>query len=124
MPTPASSAAAIRRDRFITLAEQYWIRVPTPEQETFETSSEEDVAEYLYSDLKIDRWVAVTYHDNIHYLKTFPTRQQAEERSIEYVTDDIFTESPVGIVDLDDPATPYGKLYRLTKLIPVFEGGE
>ena len=53
-------------------------------------------------------------------MKTFPTRRQAEQYTVEYVSDDIFVESPHAIVDLDDEREPWGKLYRLVKLIPEY----
>lgn len=114
---------AQRKERLRRLAVHYWI--DTEKRDHYDSASAEDLAEYLYGGTHIDQWVAVTYHggDSSHYyLKTFPTRKQAEEHAIEYVTDDLFTEVPISVVDLDDPVEPYGKVYRLKKLIPIFEG--
>ena len=54
-------------------------------------------------------------------MKTFGTREQAERRTIEYVSDDIFAETPVAVVDLDATDAPWGRLYPLIKLIPEYE---
>lgn len=113
-----------RRERLIKLAELYYIPV-REEQDHYDSASEEDFAEYLHGHVHIDRWVAVTYHDSEashFYVKTFPTREQAEQHTIEYVSDDIFTETPIAVVDLDDPIEATGKVYRLMNLIPIFEG--
>lgn len=121
-----SELASKRKERLRRLAVHY--RIPIRDEiDQCVTSSEEDLLEYLEDEWHIDRWVSVTYNDSeggIHYLKTFQTRDAAAEHSVEYVTDDIFTESPVALVDLDDPVEPFGKVYRLKKLIPIYEGVE
>ncbi len=119
-----STQAEKRKERLSALAEQYYIPV-REEQNHYDSASEEDFAEYLHGHVHIDRWVAVTYHDgeaSHFHVKTFPTREQAEEYTIEHVTDDIFTEVPIAVVDLDDAIGPAGKVYELKKLIPIFEG--
>ncbi len=92
--------------------------------EDCESSSTEDMWLYLAGEQFIERWAAVTYHDGeqggLHYIKTFANRQEAEDYTVEYVTDDIFTEAPIAVVDLDDPVRTYGKIYPLEKLIPIY----
>lgn len=118
-----SALAEKRKQSLANLARKHDI----PQCDSIEacnSSSEEDLLEYLSGEVHIDRWVAVTYNDSeggFYYLKTFPTRERAEEYTIEHVSDDIFTESPIAVVDLDDPITAHGKIYRLLKLIPVYE---
>ncbi len=114
-----------RKDKLHLLAEHYDIPIQDRVEDCV-SSSEEDLLEYLDGEWHIDRWVAVTYHDGdnggVHYLKTFQTREAAAEYTVEHVTDDIFIESPVALVDLDDNVEPYGRIYRLKELIPIYEG--
>ena len=119
-----SHQADTRKARLTQLAERYWIEIPDPDAEHYDSAATEDLAEYLCGDIHTDRWVAVTLHDSTSYfVKTFPTREQAEAYTIEYINDDLFTEAPVAVVDLDaDEAC--GKIYRLRELIPIFEGSE
>lgn len=111
---------AQRRVRLAALALKYWI--PCYEEfERCDSAAAEDMWQYLHGDEVIEQWAAVTMHDgDSHFVKTFPNRRQAEEHSVEYVSNDIFAESPVAIADLDDDSEPWGKLYPLVKLIPVF----
>ena len=90
------------------------------------SASEEDLYEYLHGGQWIDAWVAVTFggEDGSHFFKTFSTRRGAEDWTIENVSDDLFVESPIAVVDLDDPVTPWGRIYRLTKLVAIYEGSE
>jgi len=115
-----------RRKKLAALGSKFFIEL-RDEIEECDSASEEDLWEYLRGDKWIDPWVAVTYHDgdsSHYYLKTFATRREAEDYTIEHVTDDIFTESPVAVVDLDDPTEPWGKEYRLLRLIAIYEGSD
>lgn len=105
-----------RRENLIALAERFYMNIPTEEQDSFVYSGEEDLAEVLYGGDELERWACVTQHDDYTYLYLYPTREQAEERGVEYVSDDTFSESPIAVADLDS-----GKLYRIVKLIPVYE---
>lgn len=105
-----------RRENLIALAERYQIAVPSEEQTYFVYSGEEDLAELLYGEEPLLRWACVTQHDDYAYITLHDTREQAEARGVEYVTDDLFSESPMAVADLDT-----GKLYGIVALIPVFE---
>ena len=119
-----SVQADARKARLTQLAAKYWIEIPDPEADHYDNVATEDLAEYLDGDIHIDRWVAVTLHDsNSFFVKTFPTREQAEAYTIEYINDDLFTEAPVAVVDLDVDE-PCGKIYLLRELIPIFEGSD
>lgn len=116
-----------RRNRLIALAQKYWI--PTyEEREKCDSTSAEDMWEYLHGDWEIERWAAITCSTEgsqpLYYVKLFDRRQVAVEHSVEYVTDDLFAEFPVALCDLDATEEPWGKLYPLKSLIPVYEGSE
>jgi hypothetical protein len=112
-----------RAERLAKLAEKFYIAV-LDEDAARQAASTEDLWEYLHGESHIDRWVAVTYHDGetggSHFVKTFETRQQAEDYTVEHTTDDMFTEVPIAVVDLDDDIAPHGKIYLLEKLIPIY----
>jgi len=122
-----SKTSKNREAALTALAEHYDIPV-LDENEARCAASTEDLWEYLHGEYHIDRWVSVTYHDGenggTHYVKTFTTRTAAENYTVQYVSDDIFAEAPIAVVDLDDPIEPHGKVYRLLQLIPVYEGSE
>jgi hypothetical protein len=107
-------------ERWKALCQKYWISL-IPDG-PWANSSEEDAAAVLRGEIEILRWAAITQHDEIFYIKTFNTYQEAERASIEYVSDDIFTESPVALCDLwRGDREPWGLLYELVSLKPRFK---
>lgn len=112
----------LTRDRLKALALKYWISVPEdPEQA--ENADVENLWGMIYGDDVPDRWATVTQTGGgqpAYFIKTYPTRKQAENASIEYVTDDLYSEFPAALCDLFYGDEPWGKLLPVTKLIPVF----
>lgn len=120
-----------RAERLERLAVWYGIAIRDTIDDC-ENSAEEDVFSYLYHGdpgfdaEEIHRWCAVTSVGEHHYLyPLYDERGEAEEKTVEYPDDNIYTESPVAVVDLDGtdifPDENRGRVYRLVKLVPVFE---
>jgi hypothetical protein len=114
----------IRRAHLFALAGKFWI--PTFELlEQCDSSSAEDMWEYLYGHKQIERWAAITCSTEgsqpLYYVKTLADREAAVEHSVEYVTDALFAEFPIALCDLDAAEEPWGKLYPLMKLVPVYK---
>ena len=87
-----------RIDRFIRLMTAYQ---QTPED--YDVEVEEDVRQYFGDDaVPLSRYVCVTEHDGKHFFypvyEDIPT---AAARAVEYAQDDIYTESPTEVHDLD-----------------------
>lgn len=125
MPLPdnyAESQAEGRADRYldrrcklIALAERYWIEVRET-QDACTGVNEEDLWELLNHVQALQRWVSVTQvgggADNQRFfLKTFGSREAAEDYALENFGDDMFAEFPKAICDLDAVVEPWGKLY-------------
>lgn len=109
-----------RMERYLALCRKYWIAIKP--DGPWETSAEEDVAAIVNGDESLERWAAVTMHDpEMYYVQTFAMRETAIQHSIENVNDDIFNEAPVALCDLDANVEPWGKLYPLRSLIPVYD---
>lgn len=109
-----------RMERYLALCRKYWIGIKP--DGPWETSAEEDVAAVLNGDETLERWAAVTMHTpEIYYVRTFAVRESAVEYSVEYVNDDLHNEAPVALCDLDANEEPWGKLYPLRSLVPVYD---
>ena len=115
-----------RADKLAALAERYGISIRESIDDC-KDSAEEDLFMHLFhgddgaDPEPIHRWAAVTSAGEFHFIyPLFDDREGAEERATEYPDDDIYAESPVAVVDLDGPE-PYGTVYRLVRLIAVFE---
>jgi len=108
----------VLKEHFTALCLKFWI--PLILEGPWENSSAEDAAEVLRGDRDLFRWAAVTRHDDVFYIRTFTTWDDAVAHSVEYVGDDIFSETPVAICDLESMEEPWGKLHMLTSLTPVF----
>lgn len=107
-----------RMVRFTALCERYGIALKT---EGWNDSAEEDVAAIVAGDDPLYRWIAITQAGEFVYLKPCPTRRDAIDRTVENANDDIWAESPVAICDLDRGDNPWGRIYHLLALVPVYE---
>lgn len=107
-----------RMVRFTALCEHYGIALKT---KNWNDSAEEDAAAIVAGDDPLYRWIAITRAGEFVYLKPCPTRQDAIDRTIENASDDIWAESPVAICDLDNDSEPWGRIYHLLSLSPVYE---
>ena len=114
-----------RAEKLRALADVYGIAV-RERIEDCENSAEEDLLLHLFhgdpgDDAEpISRWCAVTASGEYTYLyPRYETRAEAEAKTVEYPDDDIYSESPVAVVDLDGEGEA-GTVYRLKKLIAVF----
>ena len=89
------------------------------------SSAEEDVALYLSGEdgHEIARWIAVTQGGEplSVFLKCFGEREHAERYANSYILNDIFSEAPLAIVDIDSNEKPWGKVYKVTKITVEFE---
>lgn len=111
-----------RREKLRLLALKYWISI-RDDYESCRSAAEEDIMEYLTMDEALWRWAAITMtggSEQDYFIEMHKSRRAAVAATIEYVTDDIFAESPVAICDLDSDEEPWGKLYGLKRLIPVY----
>lgn len=106
-----------RRRRLKALAVKFWIGLEEPPT----TAAGEDVLEMLNGTESTERWAAIT-RSSVHsyFIKTFGSRQRAADWTIENVFDDIFCELPWAICDLDSDEKPWGYLYLVTRVTPVF----
>lgn len=114
-----------RAAKLAALAERYGIAIRDSIQ-ACENSAEEDLHLYLFFDEAnekpepIRRWCAVTSSGELTYLyPNWDTRSDAESRTVSYVDDDIYAESPLAVVDLDGYG-PAGDIYPLEKVVAVF----
>lgn len=87
-----------RRLTVLELADKYGIRVVGADETAF-SAAEEDLRDILSSPT-IDRYVSITRSGEFYYLRTWGTRQQAEEYAAGNVLDTIYPELPVAIIDL------------------------
>jgi hypothetical protein len=91
-----------RREALRKLCDEYGLTIGGTS-----TSADEDIAAYFPSDTnpdpdEIDRWCAVTCNDNINYLyRYFDSKREAQLKALENVTDGIYPEIPVCIVNID-----------------------
>lgn len=99
-----------RREALVALAGEYWLDVErivaigTDPTGHFDQTADEDLFPYLAptEPLEIASYCLVTKHEDHRYLiPVFDTLAQAFARAESYVDDDIFTEYPVEIIDLD-----------------------
>lgn len=94
----------MRMARLEALCLKFWIarNLDGP----WQTASEEDVAVFLRGEEPIMKWAAVTRHAGDHpsffIYPTFLERADAEERASRHMRDDIFQETPVYVVDMDE----------------------
>ncbi len=96
-----------RKDALRTLAESHGM---DPHDRS--NSGNEDLGEYLdvenYEPYDIREWCAVTISGEGEFHYAYPdydTAEDAQARCLEYVTDDIFSEAPVAVVNLDTGET-------------------
>jgi hypothetical protein len=121
-----------RANKLAALATHYGIAIRTTIDDC-RSSAEEDLFFHLFHGEDgeeaepINRWCAVTAAGEGTFLyPLYADREDAEARTVEYPADDIFSESPVAIVDLDDDAETMdgarmGLIYPLVKLVAVFQ---
>jgi len=70
----------------------------------YDEDCEEDLRPYFADDAEEGpgQWCAVTEHDSKVFLyPAYPSKESAVWRLEEYVADDIYAETPVGVFDLD-----------------------
>ena len=90
-----------RLEALIKLAEEHGI---SPRDQN---TAGEDLAEQLASPKEIRRWAAVTRSEatRVTYVKTYASRQWAQNEAASYIADGIWPEVPVEVVDLDTGAS-------------------
>lgn len=70
--------------------------------EDYDHEVEEDVRPYISGDSLCEQFLCITLHDDKPYfLPDFGNRDGAELRAVEYINDDLFSEIPLAVVDLD-----------------------
>lgn len=113
----AAAARAIRMARFVALCEQYGIEIKS--EGPWTDSASEDASLIVDGTDPLHRWIAVTKAGEFIYLAPCESRQEAINRTVEYVCDDIYAESPLAIVDLDRGGSR-GACYPLVALVPTY----
>lgn len=99
---------SLRRAAIRHLANVYGIEDRGPEATQFRTSAEEDLAEYLYDEVRLGQWCVVTTAGEYTYLHVVETYNDASSRAEQHIDNDLYAESPHELVDLDtgDVHTP------------------
>lgn len=88
-----------RRDRFEALMRHHWIE---PDDDgPWPDGGAEDANGVLFGIDELPRYVAITTHDDCTYLYAVADLESALVRLQEHVQDDIYSEDPYGVYDLD-----------------------
>lgn len=67
-----------------------------------QNTAAEDIAPYLDGEEEINEWAAVTRNNDITYVyPIFDNAEDAKDRATEHIIDDIYSEQPVEVVNLD-----------------------
>jgi hypothetical protein len=85
-----------RERQLRALAAKYWIELDGP----VTYSGQEDLLAAI-EEGDIERYAAVTHHEDFHYIRTFDRLTPAYRAAEENMGDSIYDEMPVAIHDLD-----------------------